>query len=143
MAIHDYVKTGRATDGRKSPPEVADMIDRFCDSSESWLAQLRSGGNRELGDVLQDIRTIVAMGRYYAAKIRGATEVALHRETSGEEHRRDAVSLLTRAAEHWKTYARLMTSRYRSPVWMNRVGHVDWLKLQREAERDIAIARGE
>jgi hypothetical protein len=143
MSIEDYVKAGRATDGDKTPLQVADMIEEYCDTSLSLLRQLGPRGDRELHETLQDIRTIAEMGKYYADKIRGATMLALHRKTKDSKLQRDAVNALTRAAEHWRAYTKLLTGRYRSPIWLNRIGHVDWRKLTREVERDIAVARGE
>jgi hypothetical protein len=143
MSIDDYVDAGCRSDGGKTPYEVADMVDGYSDAATALVRQLDPRGDRDLKDTLDDIRTMAAMGRYYAAKIRGSTHLAVYRKRSDRKHQREAVSELTRALEHWKAYAKLMTGRYRSPVWMNRVGYVDWHKLTRDAERDVAIARGE
>ena len=37
--------------------------------------------NAEFGDTLDDIHAMAQLGKYYAAKIRGATELALYRAT--------------------------------------------------------------
>ena len=80
------------------------------------------------------------LGKYYAAKIRGATELALFRASKRPEHQALAVRHLTRAAAHWKDYTARTGARYRNPLWTNRVGLVDWHELDLEVARDIEIA---
>ena len=81
------------------------------------------------------------LGKYYAAKISGATELALFRKTKLSGQQSDAVMHLTQAAGYWKEYTRRTGARYRNPVWTNRVGLVDFRELDAEADNDIAIAR--
>jgi len=141
VSISDFVRKQDVPDDKKSPLHVADEIDRQADRALKLLEELKPGKNRELGEVLQDIRTIAYMGKYYGSKIRGATYVALFRKTKKSEHQEKAVEALTRAAERWQSYTKLALSRYRNPIWMNRVGHMDWRKLAEDVQRDIAIAR--
>jgi hypothetical protein len=95
----------------------------------------------ESAATLADIRAMARLGHYYAAKIRGATELALFRKTGQVVHQQAAVKQLTLAADHWNDYADQMTARYHSPLWTNRVGTVDWNELRGEVARDIEIAR--
>jgi hypothetical protein len=81
------------------------------------------------------------LGKYYASKIRGATELAQFRETREPRHQAAAIQELTQAAGFWKDYTRRTAARYRNPLWTNRVGIVDWRELDAEVENDIAIAR--
>jgi hypothetical protein len=107
----------------------------------SAAAEARAGrSNDELLGTLGDIRAMARLGQYYAAKIRGATELALFRSTAEAAHRERAVAALTEAAGHFRAYAAEARSRYHNPVWTNRVGVVDWAELIAEAERDIVIA---
>ena len=80
------------------------------------------------------------LGEYYAAKIRGATELALFRASADVAHQQRAVQLLTDAARSWRAYTGQASAQYRNPVWTNRVGRVDWAKLTREVDGDVAIA---
>ena len=81
------------------------------------------------------------LGQYYAAKIRGATALALFRETHRAKHRREAVEYLELASARWTAYSLRARTVYRSPIWTNRVGIVDWDELDAEVKKDIEIAR--
>jgi hypothetical protein len=84
---------------------------------------------------------MATLGKYYAAKIRGATELALYRATREAQHQEAAIRHLQTAAEHWNTYALRASSTYGPRVWTNRVGYVDWDELTREVQHDVEIAR--
>ncbi len=80
------------------------------------------------------------MGKYYAHKIRGATELAIARKTSNTQSRKAAIEQLGLAAEYWLKYVCVARSQYKNPLWTNRVGYVDWDELTREVLNDIKIA---
>lgn len=43
----------------------------------------------------------------------------------------------------WKEFIdALAESNFRNPLWMNRVGHVNWNRLHRDVPHDVEIARG-
>ena len=98
------------------------------------------GSSTELDATLTDIRLMAYLGNYYAQKIRGATELALFRATGQREQQEAAVASLERAQAWWLRYTSLSTKHYRNPFWTNRVGIVDWVELNAEVARDIAIA---
>ena len=81
------------------------------------------------------------LGKYYAAKIRGATSLALYRQTRDEAHQLEATKQLSQGAQYWQEYSSRTAARYRNPLWTNRVGLVDWRELDAEVANDIAIAR--
>jgi hypothetical protein len=85
---------------------------------------------------------MATLGKYYAAKIRGATELAMFRETRASEHRKKAVENMKLAAQIWIQYSQRARGAYKNPVWTNRVGIVDWTELDAEVQADIAIASG-
>jgi hypothetical protein len=128
-----------------TPTQVADRIDARADAALAALPKLsKSSGsarNAELASTLEDIRAMALLGKYYAAKIRGATELALFRATKNSRHQALAIRHLTDAAGHWNRYTARTAARYRNPLWTNRVGHVDWRELDAEVARDITIAR--
>lgn len=66
----------------------------------------RPGVSRELDATLDDISAVACLGRYYAAKTRGAT--ALHRYETGDDEaeKERAVYCLEAAASHWENYCR-------------------------------------
>jgi hypothetical protein len=81
------------------------------------------------------------LGKYYAAKIRGATELAIYRDTREAAHQALSVKHLEQAAAHWSAYAARVVKAYGPRLWTNRVGIVDWQELQDEVRHDIEIAR--
>ena len=79
------------------------------------------------------------MGKYYAHKIRGATELALYRHNKKEEHRGNAVAEITQAGSYWDLYTSTALKQYYNPIDLNRVILVDWQALRKEAQKDITI----
>jgi hypothetical protein len=127
-----------------TPVQVADEIDRRADAvlgSIDSFAKHRAAKDAEYAATVDDLRIMATLGKYYAAKIRGATELALFRKTGLPAHQGKAVDHLTLAARHWARYIARSTANYRNPVWTNRVGIVDWKELTAEVARDIEIAR--
>lgn len=124
-----------------TPLQVADKLHGHADAAMTGLAAIDAHGNEELDRTLDDVRAMALLGKYYACKIRGATEVALFRRTGDEAHRRVAVAQLTQAAKFWAQYTALLGQHYRNPLWTNRVGTVDWELLSAEVAKDIEIAR--
>jgi hypothetical protein len=102
---------------------------------------IHAGSDRELLYTLQDIQTMAYLGKYCAHKISGATHLAAYRETKEIEAQREAVIQLTSALEYWTLYISSAMQRYKNPLWTNRVGHVDWMKLTEEVQHDIKIAQ--
>jgi hypothetical protein len=139
MTIPEFV-AGRSQG--TTPLQVAARVDTHADAALAALASLARGVARdtELGDTLEDIRAMALLGKYYAAKIRGATALAQFRAHQDPARQREAVSQLTLAQEFWKDYTARTGARYRNPLWTNRVGHVDWRELDAEVAADIAIA---
>jgi hypothetical protein len=137
----EAVRNGHAMTGT-TPLQVAARIDARADAALGAVPELlRIGGsNRELIDTLEDIRAMALLGKYYAAKIRGATALATFRATREVAQQQEAVRQLTLARGHWMEYTGRTRSRYRNPLWTNRVGHVDFRELDGEVEADIAIA---
>jgi hypothetical protein len=128
-----------------TPLQVADRVARHADAALAALDPLASAGSaaksRELVKTLADIRAMALLGKYYGAKIRGATELALFRSAGDAAHREGAIRALTDAARFWRAYTTVASSQYHNPVWTNRVGIVDWAELTAEVDKDIAIAR--
>ena len=81
------------------------------------------------------------LGNYYAAKIRGAAELALFDKTAAPASREAAIKHLQIALDHWKRYATAYTLQYEQPRLYNRVGWVDVRALTTKVEHDLVIAR--
>lgn len=125
-----------------SPPQVAERIDAHADAALAALPTVVARANREeFRATLDDVQLMARLGKYYAAKIRGATELALYRATRDAHHQQLALRELDAAARHWAAYSARMAQRFGPRLWTNRVGYVDWKELDAEVLRDIDYAR--
>ncbi len=140
-AYVNMLKSGLSTDSI-TPPEVSAMLHRHSDSALAVLQTIRTGKNRELASLLSDIKAMAYLGKYYAHKIAGATE--LHKSQILDDQRNvfqsQAVEELTKAAEYFKLYIDQSTLSYKNPFWTNRVGYVDWDKIYSWVLEDIKTA---
>lgn len=145
QSIPDYVKAvvsnGKPT--QLNPLEVSHQIHAHSDKALLLVAQLKAGKNKELSNTLADIRSMAWLGKYYAHKIHGATSLALFRETGDKKYQAEAVDQLTKALDYWVKYYQNAMKQYRNPLWTNRVGYVDWVKLTDEVKKDIELAKKE
>jgi hypothetical protein len=96
---------------------------------------------KEYAATLGDIEAMAHLGLYYAAKIRGACDLALFDKTSDTQHQASAVQHLEAALTHWKNYATAYTNQYIQPVLYNRAGVVDIPKQTQDAATDVQLAR--
>jgi hypothetical protein len=96
---------------------------------------------KELRLTLGDIEAMSDLARYYAAKIRGAAELALFDGSSEDSKKQEALRYLQAAAEHWRSYSRAYTAQYTQPHLYNRVGFVSIPALTEKALADVEIAR--
>ncbi len=147
QSIPDYtamIKSGGETD-LVSPLEISKRLHNHSDMALQTLEKLKAEDNKELDKTLKDIRAMAYLGKYYAHKVAGATELDLARklDSGNEEARGRSVEELTSAAEYWKLYTDIAGKAYKNPLWTNRVGYVDWKQISEWVELDIAIARGE
>jgi hypothetical protein len=148
LSIPDFVtaKLAEREPDAITPLEAAESLERFADTGLTLAGQLRrqseeDAASRELAETLSDIEAMCLLGRYYSAKIRGATALETFRRTKEPSDRQRAVDELTKAAAHWKAYATAATSLYR-PQLLARTRRLDWEALAVDVQRDIAIARG-
>jgi hypothetical protein len=145
ISIPDYVDdvaAGRQAAGA-TPIDVSNQIHAHADKALTILAGLSHGGDKELRLTLGDIRAMAYLGKYYAHKIRGATELALFRKSAEPQKQKAAVEELTKAAQYWRLYASTALAQYENPLWGNRVGYCDWRGLFDEVLHDIEIAGGQ
>jgi hypothetical protein len=151
QSIPDYVASlyplspqgGQKEKGKdlKTPYEVAFQLSDYADSALILLESINAGGNKELSGILNDIQSMAYLGKYYSCKINGATNLAVFRQIKAIPVRDIAVKQLTEALEYWELYSASATKQYRNPLWTNRVGYVDWLKLTDEVRNDIETAK--
>ena len=134
--------TSKAPMNGITPLQVAEALQQHAVESLSRTAQLslQQGINKELRLTLGDMEAMSHLGLYYAAKIRGACELALYDKTSQTEHREAAIKQLEEALKQWRNYAGIYAQQYK-PQLLNRVGFVDIPGFIANVERDIEIAR--
>jgi hypothetical protein len=125
----------------KTPPEVAFMLNDNADSALILIKNIDAGKNKELSYILNDIESMAYLGKYYSCKINGAANLALFRETRSVTVREIAVKQLTEALSYWELYIASSMKQYKNPIWTNRVGYVDWVKLTDEVRNDIETAK--
>lgn len=99
-----------------------------------------AGRDSELQKTLHDCEALAWLGRYYAAKIRGACALALFDDGSDPIEHEAALRHLAGALAHWKNYAAIRDAHY-VPALYNRLGHVDITSLTAEVAADLEIAR--
>jgi hypothetical protein len=148
LTIPQYVAgltSGKMPKGT-TPLQVADRIDASAKAAWELFPQIRIPTEKnpvELAETLADIGHMANLGTYYAAKIRGATELALYRATREAQHQKLAVKHLEAAAIVWNEYAEKVADAYGRSFWTNRVGRVDWQELTAEVHHDIEIAQAQ
>lgn len=142
QSIPDYVSSivNNRTSDLLSPFQVAEMLHCHADSALKLISQIKPDNNKELTAIINDIVSMAYLGKYYAFKIEGAVNLALFRETKAVITQDYSVKALKDALYYWKLYIESAMRQYRNPIWTNRVGYVDWIKLTDEVEKDIEIA---
>jgi len=144
VSIPDYVDAvanGKELSGT-TPIQVSQRLHGHADKALEILDRLPKVTDKELRLTLGDIRAMAYMGKYYAHKIRGATELALYRKNQGQSHQEAAVHEMTKAAQYWERYTATALTQYTNPILLNRVGLCDWRALTAEVQKDVEIAGG-
>jgi hypothetical protein len=143
QSIPDHVKMTRdgGSSELKTPMEVANMLHAQSDKAIEIIAGFDPADNKELKLTIQDIKTMALLGKYYAYKIAGSTQLALYRETADKKYQDEAITQLEQALEAWKNYTSAALEQNINPLWTNRVGYVDWLKITEWVADDIEIAK--
>ncbi len=139
QSIAEYAKQPSKT-GQLTPFEVADKLDAAADILLKG-SNIPSNNNADLTETISDFKAWAYLGKYYAAKFRGATYTAMLRTTGNEDDRQKAIAALTDAVTQWKNYAAISTQKYRPQLFSRTGGTLDWNALLPGAEKDIQIAK--
>jgi len=145
QSIPDYVKItleGGSSD-LLSPLDASLKLHGHSDKALEIVETLDAGENKELGVTLSDIRIIGLLGKYYAHKIAGATNYALFQESKEKFYQDEAVNQLTQAQEYWQKYVEKALLQNENPLWLNRVGIVDYKKISEWVKQDIELVKSE
>lgn len=125
-----------------TPVDVSEQIHAHAEKALSLISDIQHNGDKELRLTLGDIQSMAYMGKYYAHKIRGASELAVFRNNEDASRQKRAIKELQLAAEYWRLYVASAMTRYTNPIWMNRVGHSDWRSFMKDVLDDVVIAGG-
>lgn len=129
-----------------TPPEIATTLHGNATRALAALPALRRASvapaaAKEYAATLGDIEAMAHLGLYYAAKIRGACDLALFDQSGVAAQKTSALRHLESALTHWKNYATAYTSQYVQPVLYNRTGVVDIPQQTHDVAADIQLAR--
>jgi hypothetical protein len=129
-----------------TPLDIATTLEANATRALQALPALRSAtinptAAREYTATLGDIETMSHLGLYYAAKIRGACDLARFDKSSDAAHQASAVRHLEMALKHWENYSAAYTRQYVQPVLYNRSGVVDIPGQTEDAAADVQMAR--
>lgn len=143
QSIPDYVKmtVDSGSSELKSPFDVSDMLHAQSDKAIDIISGFGTTENKELNVTIHDIKTMALLGKYYAYKIAGSTQLALYRETKDKRYQDEAIIQLTSALQAWENYTDTAMQQNINPLWTNRVGYVDWVKITEWVGDDIEIAK--
>ena len=137
MSIKQYVD-GEAANGRLNPEEVADRLQQYADDGLARVQALSPGTDKELRLTLGDIRAMAHLGRYYAEKIRGATDLYRYQTTWLTDHYTNARVHLITASNHWSQYAAQWSTQYIGQVLIRHGdGLIDMAAIQANVNADI------
>lgn len=130
ISIPDYTRAYLSGDKivGETPLMVAEKIIKNADQAIKWTVGQSMEINKELRITIDDIKTIAWLGKYYAHKIKGATFLALFRESLDRKWYEKVIEELNVSAGFWRHYAASATANYHNPLWTNRVGYVDLRK---------------
>lgn len=118
-----------------TPLQVADQLDDFAEKAMASLPT-KTTGDQELRETLDDIQAMVHLGSFYADRIRGAVSLSLYEKTKQDVRHHESVRYLTASLAHWKAYAKLISTNYKSQL-LARIGWVDMLEMTKVYEADI------
>ena len=144
LCIRDWRKQlgdGKAM-AQTTPLEIAAALDGAASETFASLDPLRTAANDdpELRKNITDCEALGWLGRYYAAKIRGACALSLFDANGDPFEHGAALRHLGEARSHWKQYAGIRDAQY-LPALYNRVGYVNVTELTGKVAADIEIAR--
>ena len=143
LTIPEYVQAVVGGDEPQgtTPLEVSQQVHAHADRALKIVERFEAVEDETLDRTLGDIRAMANLGKYYAHKIRGATELALYRQTGDESRKAKALDEMNAAAGYWDRYLEIALAQYVNPIHLNRVGKVDWTALTAEVKKDIEIVK--
>ncbi len=133
---------GRKPMGQTTPLEIAAALDGAAADTFAALDGLHDAAKQdaELQKNINDCEALAWLGRYYAAKIRGACALALFDVNGDKFEHAASLSHLGDALANWKKYAAVRDAHY-LPALYNRLGIVNITALTEKVAADVTLAR--
>jgi len=133
-------------DNKLTPLEVADKLDGYAQAALDALPTLEAqiGDNVELKETLLDIRSMAYLGRYYADKQRCAATLMVYRLGGRQDERwhKQAVKHIEDSRDHWKQYADVLESHYKTSLHA-KTGWFRWYETLKQVEDEVQRVKGE
>jgi hypothetical protein len=125
-----------------TPLEIAAALDGAAADTFAALDALRAAAKQdaELQKNVNDCEALAWLGRYYAAKTRGACALALFDVNGDKSEHAASLRHLGDALAHWKKYAAVRDAHY-VPALYNRLGYINITALTEKVAADVEIAR--
>jgi hypothetical protein len=137
---------GADPDDKLTPLEVADKLDEYAHTALNALPDLESqiGEDVELKDVLLDVKGMAYLGQYYADKQRCAACLMLYRlgGRQDESQHQQAVTHVENSRDHWKQYADVLESHYKTSLHA-KTGWFRWYDTLKQVENEVQRVKGE
>lgn len=108
------------------PTNAARLINEAADNALQSIASIDASSSTELRKTLEDIRIVSYLGKHYAGKIQASASLAEFRKTGNLNAQSSTQIAAKHAAEYWRLYTSTALTHYHNPIWLNRVGYVDW-----------------
>ncbi|SDS65033.1 hypothetical protein [Microlunatus soli] len=136
----DDVIAGRL-DGRYTPVEVADWLQRFVDEAAAGAAELSAAtdASPQLRRTAIDVEVLLRLGRFFAAKFRSAADYALWQRTGDRSRLSRAYDQSKIARDVWAEIGDLVEGVYQANLRFGpeRSEHGSWTDRRPALEADV------
>lgn len=142
LNIQEYVQAKNNMENitLKTPLDVVRNLQAQSSTARVLVDELlkETFQNDELKETLLDIKSMSALGDYYALKISGALELEHFKTTGDETFRKEAIRLIEASVGAWERYAALNIPRYK-PQSMARTRTFDFSNRLPMVKKDIEL----
>ena len=136
------VKKGSDEAKRMTPIEVADMLDRYASQVEAGLNEIKPQqahpAYKEAVSWTWDLKLLALLGRYYAEKTRGGSDLLYYwctGDTTAQQRARDSMK---KCKEYWLQITDLGGKIYTFPK-ISIYPDLTWSKYLKDVDQDIAF----
>jgi hypothetical protein len=126
--------------GKKTPLEAADELDALADQCLDMIAKTTvASGQKEWDLLVNDVKAMASLARYYAAKDRAAVALQFYYKTGDVSQVFPAKEHMLEAAEQWRALDKVTAKQYRPILDRLRCGpDYTWDKQSPDIQADLA-----